>query len=206
MINYYDSKTLLSKNGDINVIWGPTKIGKTYAYLKLALENFRDNKRTFLYVKRWNEDVNSMHMKRLIDQSLVEHVFGKGYTITFFRGKFILNYEDKKEVIGYAVAIDNQAHVRACIYDNVQIVILDDFLQVKSERTIPYEFYCWEAILCSIIGHMQDAKVFILGNTVTKYSPYFEMYKINPNNIKPGEIKIINDKSPRIVAQQCKLR
>ena len=204
MINYYDSKSLLNKNGDINVIWGPTMIGKTYTYLKLVLENFRNNKRTFLYVKRWNEDVNSMHMKRLIDQSLVENVFGKGYTITFFRGKFILNYEDKKEVIGYAVAINNQAHIRACNYDNIQIIILDDFLQVKSEKSIPYEFDCWEAILSSI--KVSDIKVFILGNTVTKYSPYFEMYKINLNNIKPGEIKIINDKSPCIVAQWCKLR
>lgn len=206
MNEYYDNKPLLEKNGDINVIWGPKMIGKTYSYLKLALENFRDNKRTFVYVKRWNEDVKTINMKRLIEPSLVETVFGQGYSIAFYRGKFILKHEDKDdEVVGWAVAINNQDHVRLQIFNNAQIVILDDFLQVRSERTIPYEFDCWESILYNITRDAPDAKVFILGNVVTKCSPYFIMYNIKPSSMQPGEIKVIKDGPIRIVAQYCKI-
>ena len=216
--DYYNPKPLLGKNGDINVVWGQRSNGKTFSYLKLALENFKDTKRTFVYVRRWAEDIVTKNMTKLLAPLPIDKIFGEGYVIKYWRGAFTLYDEredieegdhEEPQVIGWAIALNQVAHTKSQTFVNAQIVILDEFLQLKTERVLKDEFDAWEQTLSTVLRTTQDAKIFILGNSVCKYSPYFTPYGIDPNSMTQGEIKVIdlpNDKGEptRVVAEWCK--
>lgn len=193
--DFYTLKPILDKNPDICVIWGQRSNGKTYSVLKYALENYKRSGRTFVYVRRWAEDIAVKSMTKLMSPLPVDKIFGEGMAIKFFRGSFIL-YDEMNEdvepvVIGWAVSLNQVAHTKSQTFDKAQIVILDEFLQLKSERVLRDEFDAWEQTLSTILRTTQDAKIFIIGNSIGKYSPYFSPYGIDPNAMTQGEIKEI---------------
>lgn len=198
--DFYDPRTLLGKHADINVIWGQRSNGKTYAYLKHALETYKDFKRTFVYVRRWAEDITVKNMAKLMDPLPVEKIFGKGFVIKFWRGAFTL-YDEREdiddddrqppEVLGWAIALNQVAHTKSQTFINVKILILDEFLQLKTERILKDEYDAWEQTISTVLRTTNDAEIYLLGNSVCKYSPYFTPYGIDPNSMKQGEIKVI---------------
>lgn len=195
--DFYNIQPLLDKKGDINVIFGQRSNGKTYAVLKNALETYKNEKRTFVYVRRWAEDIVVKNMSKLFAplQSVVEDLFGKTKEIRFFRGAFQVvdpgNADYKPRTLGWAICLNQVMHTKSQTFVDVKNVILDEFLQMKTERQLRDEFDAWEQTLSTIIRTIQDAKVFIVGNSVSKYSPYFAPYGIDPNKLKQGEIKEI---------------
>lgn len=193
--DYYDPRPLLGKGGDINVIWGQRSNGKTYSYLKYALENFRDTGRTFVYVRRWAEDIAVKNMNKLMSPLPITDIFGEECHIEFARGAFVLKSSDSNiedQTIGWAISLNQVAHTKSQTFTGAQVVILDEFLQLKSERVLRDEFDAWEQTLSTVLRTTNDARIFILGNSVSKYSPYFTPYGIDPNQMKQGEIKEIN--------------
>lgn len=209
--DFYSPQKLLGHDGDINVIWGQRSNGKTYSYLKYALENFRDHQRTFVYVRRWAEDIVVKNMDKLMSPLPVEKIFGQGKSIRFYRGAFWLQDEDPsvdKVCMGWAIALNQVAHTKSQTFANAQIVILDEFIQLATERKLTDEFDAWEQTLSTILRTTNDAKIFLLGNSVGKYSPYFTPYGIDPNSIKQGEIKEIilpnaTGDPTKVIAEYC---
>ena len=208
--DYYNIKPLLDKKGDINLIWGQRSNGKTYSALKYALENFKKSGRTFVYVRRWAEDIVIKNMNKLMSPLPIEKIFGEGATITFARGAFVLNIpEEESQTMGWAICLNQVAHTKSQTFPNCQVVILDEFLQLKSERVLRDEFDAWEQTLSTVLRTTNDAKIFILGNSVSKYSPYFTPYGVDPNAIKQGEIQEIllpneEGKPTKVCAEYCK--
>ena len=209
--DYYDGRPILGKNGDFNIIWGMRSNGKTYFALKYALENYKKNKRTFVYCRRWAEDIVVKNMSKLMSPLPVEEIFGTGYTIKFYRGAFILQCDDddvEDEVIGWAVALNQVAHTKGQTFVGTQVIVFDEFLQMAGERSLKDERDSWEQTLSTILRTTQDAKIFMLGNSVTKYSWVFTTYGIDINRMKQGEIKVIEmpnstGEPTRICAQWC---
>ena len=211
--DYYSLKPILDKNGDINVIWGQRSNGKTFSTLKFALENYKKTKRTFVYVRRWAEDISVKNMAKLFTPLPIDKIFGPNRIITFAKGAFWLcDKEDtdfEPEVLGWAICLNQVAHTKSQTFAKAQIIILDEFLQLKSERVLRDEFDAWEQTLSTVLRTTNDAKIFILGNSVSKYSPYFTPYGVDPNNIKQGEIQEIllpnEEGNPtKVVAEYCK--
>lgn len=210
--DFFSLAPILEHNPDIAILWGQRSNGKTYSVLKYALENYRDNKRTFVYVRRWAEDIVVKNMTKLMSPLPVEEIFGKNKSIKFFRGAFMLVDEDQTvapEILGWAVALNQIAHTKSQTFTDAQVVILDEFLQLKSERILRDEFDAWEQTLSTILRTTNDARIFIIGNSIGKYSPYFTPYGVDPNKITQGEtqdIMLENEfgEPTRVVAHWCK--
>lgn len=210
--DFYDMRPLLDKNGDINIIFGMRSNGKTYAVLKHALETFKKEKRTFVYIRRWAEDIVVKNMQKLFDPLPITDIFGKHKAIRFYRGAFQLIDEEnenfKPVTIGWAICLNQVAHTKSQTFVGVKNIILDEFLQLKTERVLRDEFDAWEQTLSTIIRTAQDVKIFIVGNSVSKYSPYFTPYGVDPNKLVQGEIKEIllqNEfgEPTRVVVEWC---
>lgn len=210
--DFYDPRPLLNNHADINIVWGQRSNGKTYAFLKHALETFRDSKRTFVYVRRWAEDIVVKNMGKLFDPLPIEAIFGKGYSIRFYRGAFTLvdEREDIEEndrmdpqTIGWAIALNQVAHTKSQTFVNCKIVILDEFLQLKTERIMKDEFDAWEQTLSTVLRVTNDAEIYLLGNSVSKYSPYFTPYGIDPNRMTQGDTIVVE--LPNEVGQPTKV-
>lgn len=80
-------------------------------------------------------------------------------------------------------------HDKSTSYPNITTIVFDEFLTRGSY--LKDEFILFTNVCSTIIRQRNDVKIFMLGNTVNKYSPYFsEMGLSNIKNQKQGTIDI----------------
>lgn len=202
---YYTTKRIDSTGALYRYIFGERSNGKTYAALQKSLENFFENGKQFAYLRRWNEDIMGKRMLQLfaghIKNGLIKKLSKGKYTgITFFRGAFyptvsIVNEDGTTEEskdstpIGYAFSLSAVEHDKSVSYPDVTTVIFDECM---TRRTyLVDEFVTFMNVLSTIIRDRDDVTVYMLGNTVNRYCPYFEEMGLNKiNKMQPGDLDI----------------
>lgn len=201
-MKYYSLNKINKKNATYNVIFGERSNGKTYATLKQALENYFDNGSQFAYIRRWSVDVQPKRMNNLfnaiIEDGYLEKLSGGKFTAIFYRtGRFYLcTYNDKgkpiyneEDIIGYAFSLSENEHNKANSYPRVTTIIFDEFLTNKIY--LPDEFILFMNTVSTIVRQRTNVKIYMLGNTVNKYCPYFkEMGLTNILSMKQGSIDL----------------
>ena len=201
-MKYYSLNKINKKDATYNVIFGERSNGKTYATLKQALENYFDNGSQFAYIRRWSVDVQPKRMNNLfnaiIEDGYLEKLSGGKFTAIFYRtGRFYLcTYNDKgkpiyneEDVIGYAFSLSENEHNKANSYPRVTNIIFDEFLTNKIY--LPDEFILFMNTVSTIVRQRTNVKIYMLGNTVNKYCPYFkEMGLTNILSMKQGSIDL----------------
>lgn len=204
--DYYHLDKILGLGAKFNIIWGQRSNGKTYAVTKYALERFRDKGHTFVYVRRWKDDVKVSDMDKLLDGEVIREIFGETMAVKYWRGAFKL-YDTNEDsefdpiIIGWAISLNNVHHTKSQRFPNCKTVILDEFLPRDGERVIKDEFDAWEQTLSTVLRTSNDYKVFLVGNSITRYSPYFTAYGIDVNNVEQGSVfsvKVLNAKQEPI--------
>lgn len=201
-MKYYSLNKINKKNATYNVIFGERSNGKTYATLKQALENYFENGSQFAYIRRWSVDVQPKRMNNLfnaiIEDGYLEKLSGGKFTAIFYRtGRFYLcTYNDKgkpiyneEDIIGYAFSLSENEHNKANSYPRVTTIIFDEFLTNKIY--LPDEFMLFMNTVSTIVRQRTNVKIYMLGNTVNKFCPYFkEMGLTNILTMKQGSIDL----------------
>ena len=201
-MKYYSLNKINKKNATYNVIFGERSNGKTYATLKQALENYFSDGSQFAYIRRWSVDVQPKRMNNLfnaiIEDSYLEKLSGGKFTAIFYRtGRFYLcTYNDKgkpiyneEDIIGYAFSLSENEHNKANSYPRVTTIIFDEFLTNKIY--LPDEFILFMNTVSTIVRQRTNVKIYMLGNTVNKFCPYFkEMGLTNILSMKQGSIDL----------------
>ena len=201
-MKYYSLNKINKKDATYNVIFGERSNGKTYATLKQALENYFDNGSQFAYIRRWSVDVQPKRMNNLfnsiIEDGYLEKLSGGKFTAIFYRtGRFYLcTYNDKgkpiyneEDIIGYAFSLSENEHNKANSYPRVTTIIFDEFLTNKIY--LPDEFILFMNTVSTIVRQRTNVKIYMLGNTVNKFCPYFkEMGLTNILSMKQGTIDL----------------
>ena len=201
-MKYYSLNKINKKDATYNVIFGERSNGKTYATLKQALENYFDNGSQFAYIRRWSVDVQPKRMNNLfnaiIEDGYLEKLSGGKFTAIFYRtGRFYLcTYNDKgkpiyneEDIIGYAFSLSENEHNKANSYPRVTNIIFDEFLTNKIY--LPDEFILFMNTVSTIVRQRTNVKIYMLGNTVNKFCPYFkEMGLTNILSMKQGTIDL----------------
>ena len=201
-MKYYSLNKINKKNATYNVIFGERSNGKTYATLKQVLENYFSNGSQFAYIRRWSVDVQPKRMNNLfnaiIEDGYLEKLSGGKFTAIFYRtGRFYLcTYNDKgkpiyneEDIIGYAFSLSENEHNKANSYPRVTTIIFDEFLTNKIY--LPDEFILFMNTVSTIVRQRTNVKIYMLGNTVNKFCPYFkEMGLTNILSMKQGSIDL----------------
>lgn len=201
-MKYYSLNKINKKNATYNVIFGERSNGKTYATLKQVLENYFSDGSQFAYIRRWSVDVQPKRMNNLfnaiIEDGYLEKLSGGKFTAIFYRtGRFYLcTYNDKgkpiyneEDVIGYAFSLSENEHNKANSYPRVTTIIFDEFLTNKIY--LPDEFILFMNTVSTIVRQRTNVKIYMLGNTVNKFCPYFkEMGLTNILTMKQGTIDV----------------
>lgn len=190
--NYYSLTKILSTKPDIALIVGQRGNGKTYACCKYFLEKYKKTKRRFCYVRRWVDDIKGFRAEQLFTplQSVVEELWGKGYSVLYYRHKFyLLNPQGVKvDIMGYCLALSEAAHTKSVAFTDVGYILFDEFIQMSGEAVLRDEMAKFENTLSTIIRDKTDVLVLLCANTVSKFSPYFVHYGIDINKVKQGDI------------------
>lgn len=201
-MKYYSLNKINKKNATYNVIFGERSNGKTYATLKQVLENYFNDGSQFAYIRRWSVDVQPKRMNNLfnaiIEDGYLEKLSGGKFTAIFYRtGRFYLcTYNDKgkpiyneEDIIGYAFSLSENEHNKANSYPRVTTIIFDEFLTNKIY--LPDEFILFMNTVSTIVRQRTNVKIYMLGNTVNKFCPYFkEMGLTNILYMKQGTIDL----------------
>ena len=183
---YYSLKPILKKNADYNIIFGERSNGKTYAALMYGLEQYAANGTQFAYIRRWREDLRGKRGESLFNAHVQNGVIdkitdGKYNRVTFKGGKYYFAYFDTEtETVTtasetpfcFSFSLSEQEHEKSTSYPNVGNIIFDEFL--TRQYYLPDEFMLFMNLLSTIIRQRNNVKIFMLGNTVNKYCPYFK--------------------------------
>lgn len=194
-LKYYSLDKILSENCDYNLIIGERSNGKTTSVQGYALQDNIDSwyNNQLAIVRRWEED-----FKGAKGQQLFANIVSLGWVEKYSKGKFnsiyyysqrwyLCKYNEKgvkveqaPEPFAIGFALSSQEHYKSTSYPNITTVLFDEFL--TREFYLPDEFIKFQNLLSTIIRNRDNVKIFMCGNTVNKYCPYFS--EMGLHNIK----------------------
>lgn len=182
---YYNLKSILKTNSTYNIIIGERSNGKTYASLKYGVEQYFKHGSQIAIIRRWQTDIrgnrSSEIFKALLANDEISKISkGKYEGIHYYGGKFYLcNYDEggkaiysDTDVIAYPFSLSDTEHNKSVSYPDIRTIIFDEFL--TRQVYLPDEFVLFMNTISTIVRNRTDVKIFMLGNTVNKYAPYFD--------------------------------
>lgn len=199
---FYNLNKINKSKATYNVIFGERSNGKTYAVLKLGLENWVKDKGQIAYVRRWKEDIIGKRASgiysALVANGEVEKITGGEYTgVHYFASRFYLcNYDDKgkaiyseSDIIGHTFALSDGEHNKSISFPYITTIMFDEFL--TKGTYLQDEFVHFMNTVSTIVRKRTNVNIYMLGNTVNRFSPYFkEMGLTHVTKMEQGTIDI----------------
>lgn len=221
---YYNLQPILSEQAHYNLIIGERSNGKTYSVLLYIVRLFAKCGYQGALLRRMQEDFvgkrGASLFNPLIENGEIEKATNGEYNSVYYYASrwYFCKYEEnekgiKERIVAdtpfmYAFAISQMEHEKGNGYPKVKTIVFDEFI-----TRIAYlrdEFVLFMNTLSTIIRNRDDVKIFMLGNTVNKYCPYFdEMGLRHIKDMKQGEIDIYqlkhsSGKILKVAVEYCK--
>lgn len=201
---FYTLDNILTHNADYNVIYGERSNGKTTAVLHYALEDYINSGyvNQLAIVRRWEEDFKGKNGQQMYENIValgwIEQLTkGRYNSVYYWSQRWYLCYYDeygnKKEqeenpfALGFSIT--SEEHYKSTSYPNIKTVLFDEF--ITRQYYLPEEFVKFQNLLSTIIRLRTDVKIFMCGNTINKFCPYFaEMGLTGIKNQRRGTIDV----------------
>lgn len=218
-IKYYDAAHLLKDYPDsyYYMIIGERSNGKTYSALNYAIERYFKYGEQFAYIRRFGEDIKKKNLQTLlaahVENGRISELSNGKYSLVNYTGGQFLAFEyveDGNKTItdlspmGYAFDLNSMEHHKSTSYPRVTTIIFDEFL--SRQGYLANEFVLFMNTLSTIIRDRTNVKIFMLGNTVNKFCPYFsEMGLSHIKEQKPGSVDVYayGDSGLSVVVEYC---
>lgn len=203
---YYNLKRVLSYNAFINFLIGERGVGKTYSVSKFVTNEAIKKNHEFVYLRRYKSELSKSN-KKFFDALKVNNEFPKSY-LEVKGSYFYIN----DEVKGYSVALSTAQSLKSVNFSKVKYIIFDEFiLENGNSRYLKNEVDIFLGLI-ETIARTRDVKIFMLGNAVTPYNPYFMFFNINlpyNNDIKTFKeglilVQLMNNTEYRDFKKQTK--
>ena len=186
-----------------NLIFGKRSNGKTYAVLYEGVKNYVERGKQMAYLRRYREDFvgkrGQVLFNSLVSSGAIKEITsGKWDSVKYMSSQWFLAKKDPnkdgKMIIDscpfcYGFSLGQMEHDKSTSYPDVTTIVFDEF--ISRIGYIPNEFVLFMNVLSTIIRQRDDVKIYMLGNTVNKYCPYFaEMGLKNVATMQQGAIDI----------------
>lgn len=220
MSKYYKLDDIKKRGADFNLIIGERSNGKTYSVKKEILDQHWKNKTDGAIIRRYEEDYKGKRGQSLfsdiVNNGYIEELTNGAYnTVVYKSSKWYLaekieNADGVKETLlapepfCYAFALTSMEHDKSTSYPKITTIMFDEFL--TRDRYLVDEFVLYMNTLSTIIRDRDNVKIYMLGNTVNKYSPYFvEMGLTNVKNQNPNTIDVYTygDSGLTVAVEMC---
>lgn len=197
---YYRLDKILSENALYNVIFGERSTGKTYAVLEYGLEHWIKKGEQLAIIRRFGDDFKQKRGSAMFDNhvnnGLITKLTKGEWTNVLFQSMrwFLCRYEDGKcikqeEPFAYAFALSGSEHDKSTGYPKVTTILFDEF--ISRQGYFDEEFILFTNTLSTIIRLRTNVKIFMCGNTINRYNPYFtEMGLTHAKDMKAGSIDL----------------
>lgn len=206
-MKYYSLKKIIEKCPDAKyyMIYSMRSNGKTYAALDRIIKNYFSGSGSGAIIRRWDEDFKGKRgaamFSALVENNVIEkYSKGKWTGVKYYTGKWYFTRKDpdneektitSEEPFCYAFALTQMEHDKSSSYNEVTTIVFDEF--ISRSAYLPDEFVLFMNTLSTIIRQRDNVKIFMLGNTVNAYNPYFdEMGLTHARQQKKGTIEVYN--------------
>lgn len=201
-IKYYSLKQIQSRECVYNMIFGERSNGKTYAVLEYAIKHFCETGKQLAIIRRWGEDFKGKRGTQMfanhVSNGLVEkYSNGQWHDIHYYAGRwYFCNWDEKlnkrvtdNKPLAYGFTLNAMEHDKSTGYPEIDTICFDEFL--TRTAYLPDEFVLFMNCVSTIVRQRTDLTIYMLGNTVNKYCPYFaEMGLTRIKDMKPGDIDV----------------
>lgn len=182
----YYTTTNIDRTGAIyRIIIGERSNGKTTSVLLGSLLEFINSGYTnsSAYIRRYREDTREFGnvCTNLVALKWVEkYTKGKYNAIRYYRREWKLaKINDKGELIEmcpnsfmYGFCLSESDRIKSTSYPRITRIIFDEFL--SRDLYLKDEFILFQSVISTIVRERDNVVIYMLGNTVNKYCPYFE--------------------------------
>lgn len=221
---FYSLEPILKEKAHYNIIIGERSNGKTYSVLQKIINDYAESGKQAALLRRMQEDFIGKRgaglFEPLIDNGEIElATAGEWTSVYYFASRwFFCRYEEDKngntnritaqEPFMYGFALSQMEHEKGTGYPNVKTIVFDEF--ITRMAYLRDEFVLFMNTLSTIIRSRDDVTIFMLGNTVNKYCPYFdEMGLRHIKDMKQGEIDVYqlkhtSGKILKVAVEYCK--
>ena len=183
---FYSLENILAQNADYNMIYGERSNGKTTSVLEYGLKDHIQSGyvNQLAIVRRWEEDFKGKNGQQMFEGIVAlgwvkELTHGKYNAICYYSQRWYLcSYNDMGEKVLQAeepfamgFSISSEEHYKSTSYPNIKTILFDEF--ITRGYYLPEEFVKFQNLLSTLIRLRNDVKIFMCGNTINKYCPYF---------------------------------
>lgn len=172
------------------LIFGKRSNGKTYSALEWALEEYMKGNGAGAYIRRFDEDLKGSAgfelFKGLIANEQIRYLTHDKYNGVKYEGRraFLIYRNEEGEIetqdsnpFMYFFALSMQEHYKSFQYPDIKRTIFDEF--ITNKLYLADEFREYQNLLSTIIRDRDDVVNVLLGNTISKYNPYFGEMGLN---------------------------
>lgn len=178
---------------------GGRNIGKSYQVKHEILRRCYQEGAEFTYLRREDKDIKtSLVQGYFADVDVRELTSGEWDSIHVYQGQIYFAGRDsegkitRKKNIGYAHALSMRTHYKSVLYPEVKYILFEEFVPDGS----PYLFQEPQALqeYVSTIARLNEITVYIVGNMISKLSPYFTEWHLDGvPKMKAGQIDLYHN-------------
>lgn len=210
-LKFFSLEPIKEREAKYNIIVGERSNGKSYACKMECIDTIAKGK-AFAIIRREMEDfkykrgtqyfadvlqngyLEKKHIKMPLEDSEGETMYYN--TIVYQSMRYYLAHVDEygktikaSEPCGYCFALSMYEHDKSTSYPNITTVVFEEFITRNNYYTD--EFVIFANCLSTIIRERTDVTIYMLGNTVNQYCPYFEEMGLkNIKKMEKGDIDV----------------
>lgn len=209
-MKYFEIRDVIKKYPDMTmyIIFGERSNGKTYSCLDLCLEEYAATGAQTAYIRRSREDLKASIVSELFASHIAngrfDKYFGKmelPWNCVRVKGGMVYPqnvwYSDSgrrhsktaDSPMLITAALSTWMHSKGISFPKVRTVFFDEFL--TNGLYLPDEVNIFQNLMSSFVRERGDVRIFLIGNTVNKFSPYFsELGLTHVGEMKPGDSQV----------------
>ena len=210
-MKFYSLDKILEYDALYNLIIGERSNGKTTALLDYIVDKYDKEGATAALIRRWREDYISRRGPMLFDEltarGRIKEITGGKWDRVYYKtlrwwlakpdpdreGSIVID----EQPFLYGYALTDVEHDKGPSAVQIKTIVFDEFIPINGYA--PNEYALFKNTISTLVRHRREAKIFMLGNALDKYCPYFsEMGLEHVKNQKRGTIELYRYKDPNL--------
>lgn len=196
MTEYYNINRILPQKAVFNILLGQRSNGKSYSVKMECVKEAFLGMGNLIYLRRWDLELKQDDIQDYFKDCPVADITGGKYNfIEVYRKRIYLAHITEEEAvrgpcIGRAASLSSAEHLKSVIqrgeYKNI---IYEEFCTnsgyIRNEPNALMQF------VATCFGAQHTGRVWLIGNTVSRYNPYFYTWQLrNIQKMVPGDLDI----------------
>ena len=204
-MKYYNTDEINKLGAHYSFIIGERSNGKTTALLRDIVKTFHETGGKGAVIRQMEEDIKGHKgaslFNALVANDMISELTDGEYTgVKFHNRAYYLTKKEKGNVVAmkepfcYVFALSQAHHYKSNSYPGVRLIVFDEFMNAAKVYLVD-EVQLFLSLISTLVREKDDAKIYLIANTVSWNSPYFKKFGLTDvSKMKPGDMAEVDFK------------